>query len=51
MLMVNTKPSFKEFKDFIELKISKDINSEYLIKSLQKQKINIQVCEFLLKDL
>ncbi|WP_027634444.1 hypothetical protein [Clostridium hydrogeniformans] len=50
ILMINNKPSFKEFQDFIRLKVDEDINTEYLLKSLQRQKINVKVCEFLLED-
>ena len=46
MLISNKKPSFKEFKEFIELNISKEINSKYLLR----QKINVDICKYLLDD-
>ena len=36
MLISNKKPSFKEFKEFIELNISKEINSKYLLDDSKK---------------
>ncbi len=50
MLISNKKPSFKEFKEFIELNISKEINSKYLLMSLHRQKINVDICKYLLDD-
>ncbi|UZQ49485.1 hypothetical protein [Clostridium kluyveri] len=50
MLISNKKPSFKEFKEFIELNINKEINSKYLLMSLHRQKINIDICKYLLDD-
>ncbi|APM40251.1 hypothetical protein [Clostridium kluyveri] len=50
MLISNKKPSFKEFKEFIELNINKEINSKYLLMSLHRQKINVDICKYLLDD-
>lgn len=50
MLISNKKPSFKEFKEFIKLNINKEINSKYLLMSLHRQKINVDICKYLLDD-
>ena len=46
MLISNKKPSFKEFKEFIKLNINKEINSKYLLMSLHRQKINVDICKY-----
>ena len=50
LLLNNSKPSYKEFERFIKSITNDDINVKYLIKSLELQGINTEVCKFLLKD-
>ena len=50
LLLNNSKPSFKEFERFIKSVTNDGINVKYLIKSLELQGINTEVCKFLLKD-
>ena len=50
LLLKNSKPSYKEFERFIKSVTNDDINVKYLIKSLESQGINTEVCKFLLKD-
>ena len=50
LLLNNSKPSYKEFERFIKSITNDDINVKYLIKSLELQGINTEVCNFLLKD-
>lgn len=50
LLLNNSKPSYKEFERFIKSVTNDGINVKYLIKSLESQGINTEVCKFLLKD-
>lgn len=50
LLLNNSKPSYKEFERFIKSVTNDGINVKYLIKSLELQGINTEVCKFLLKD-
>ena len=50
-LFNKSKPSYREFEDFINSITNNSINVKYLLKSLQLQEINTEVCNFLLSDI
>ena len=50
-LFIDKEPTFKEYESFIQKHVSQELNTRYLLLSLKRQGIHIDVCEYLLKNM
>ncbi|WP_143316856.1 hypothetical protein [Clostridium sp. HBUAS56017] len=50
-LIIDEKPTYKEYESFIQTHIDEQLNTRYLLLSLKRQGIHINVCHYLLEDM
>ncbi|MBU3218306.1 hypothetical protein LL033_26185 (plasmid) [Clostridium estertheticum] len=50
-LDIDGKPTYKEYENFIQTYIDKKITVKYLLLSLKRQGIDIELCDYLLEDM
>ncbi len=51
VLFSTQKPTFNEFSTYVKCFLGEDINVTYLLMSMEKQSMFIQLCDSLLKDM